>query len=108
MDRCHLIPAQRIRREIGRETWEQHRFAANQYIWHPDVWVWGCRAHHSAFDAKILNVQRLHLPRRVERFAEAFGLGWSLDADYGLREEDEAIERIRFGGSQNFPPDMRE
>jgi hypothetical protein len=66
MDRAHLLPKSRLKREVGDSP---------EFVWHPDVWVWGCRRHHSAFDAKQLRVQRRHLPKGVERFAEALGWG---------------------------------
>jgi hypothetical protein len=84
MDRCHLIAKSRLKREFGGK--DVIYVNLRYLLWHPDVWVWGCRRHHQAFDARQLKVQRLHLPPSVERFAEAFGLGWSLDADYGVRE----------------------
>lgn len=78
MDRAHLIAKQRIKRELrGQED------LMDQAVWHPAVWVWACRRHHGDFDNKRMRFGRGDVPAQVEAYAEALGLTWSLDADFG-------------------------
>lgn len=79
--KCHLIPAQTVRREVGK-----------RYAWDPAVWVWGCGGptgvggHHGRLDfARTLRIPRYRLPHELEVFAEEHGLGWWLDRTYGER-----------------------
>lgn len=78
--KCHLIPAQTIKREVGKA-----------HVWDPRVWVWGCggpmgiSGHHGQLDSsRTLRVPRDRVPGDVEWFAEEFGLGWWLDREYGV------------------------
>jgi hypothetical protein len=78
--RCHLIPQQLLRREVGR--------AAN-VLWDSRVWVYGCGGpvgtggHHGALDyARTLRVPRELLPPEVEEFAAEHGLVWWLERTY--------------------------
>lgn len=81
LDRCHLIPKQRIKREIG----QADPALTKRAIWHPSSWVDGCRRHHGNFDNRIFRVSRAQLPQDVELYATVMGLGWSLDHDFGPR-----------------------
>jgi len=79
--KCHLLPAQLIRRELGKSS---------RLVWDPRVWVWGCggptgcSGHHGALDtARTLRVPREKLPPGLEEFAAEHGLGWWLDRTYG-------------------------
>lgn len=79
--KCHLIPKQKIKREVGKAA-----------MWDERVWVWGCGGptgiggHHGMLDySRKLRVPRDRLPEAVEAFAEQHGLGWWLDREYGER-----------------------
>jgi hypothetical protein len=54
-----------------------------EVIFDPRVGVSGCRKHHSLLDNGAIKIKRQHLPACVEEYAEQYGLGWSLDRDYG-------------------------
>jgi hypothetical protein len=76
---CHLIPAQLIRREVGRN-----------HVWDDRVWVWGCGGptgiggHHGRLDySRTLKIPRHRLPADVLDFADEFGLMWWVDREYG-------------------------
>lgn len=80
--RCHLIPQQLLRRELGR-GWR--KAAAD-----PRTWVWGCggpmgcSGHHGMLDySRTLRVPRERLPEAVVAFAAEAGLLWWLDREYG-------------------------
>jgi hypothetical protein len=80
MDRAHLIPKQRIRRELrGDLTREQ----LDEAIWHPSVWRWACRFHHGQLDNGAFHLDRSLLPASVAEFARIWGMEWSIDSDYG-------------------------
>jgi hypothetical protein len=83
LDKAHWIPKQRIKREFKHADQEQ----LDELVWHPAVWSPMCRKHHSAFDAKMLRIRREDVPLQAERWAEMFGMTWSLDVDYGLHPE---------------------
>lgn len=87
-DLCHLIPKQLIKREIvggfGGPLWPAT--LASRVVWHPSVYVPGCRHHHGMLDdARTLRIPREAIPAQTERFAAAFGLTYWLDREYGLR-----------------------
>jgi uncharacterized protein CbrC (UPF0167 family) len=76
---AHLIPKQLLKRE-GLRIWDQ------------SVWVLACggmtgsAGHHGAFDvARTLRLPRQALPERLEEFAEAHGISYWLDREYGPR-----------------------
>jgi hypothetical protein len=82
--RCHLLPQQLLRRELGPRGWR--RVASD-----PRSWVWGCggpvgcSGHHGALDySRTLRVPRVMLPAGLEVLAEDLGLSWWLDREYGL------------------------
>lgn len=80
MDSAHVIPKQRIRRELKGEP----RELVERVVWHPSVLILACRRHHGDLDvARSVRLTRADLPAAVEVFAEVMGLGWSLDRDYG-------------------------
>jgi hypothetical protein len=79
LDRCHLVSRSRLRRE----TRGQDPELVDRLLWHPALWVWGCRRHHQAFDGRMLRLRRGDLPAGLEGAAETLGLSWSLTADYG-------------------------
>lgn len=75
--RCHLLPRQLLRRELGPKL---GTVAAND----PRSWVWGCggpmgaSGHHGALDySRSLRVPREVLPVAVEALAA------ELDAEHG-------------------------
>lgn len=81
--KCHLIPKQVVKREVGRN-----------FMWDERTWVWACGGptgiggHHGMLDAsRTLRIPRDRLPMKVEGFAEQHGLGWWLDREYGPRAE---------------------
>jgi hypothetical protein len=84
MDRAHLIGKQRIRRELRGELTKDQ---LNEAIWHPSVWRPACRWHHGQLDNGAFHLDRSLLPASVERFAEIWGMEWSLDADFGARHD---------------------
>jgi hypothetical protein len=112
--RAHLIPAQRIKREYPRgayasegQPWvpvprdvdpELRRRAPGMFkpldeiVWDPRVWVplcggpTGIGGHHGKFDGRSIRLRREDLPAAVEEFAAQYGLGWSLERDYGPKE----------------------
>lgn len=76
LQRAHLIPKQRIKREASR---------AFDVVWDPRVWAPMCERHHRRFDAGLERIDRGRLPVTVEEYAVEHRLGWSLDRDYGPR-----------------------
>lgn len=80
LQRAHLIPKSRIRREFRGDL---DREQLLRLVWHPSCWRWMCELHHHRFDQCQLFLRRERVPADVEAFAEAFDLGWSLDASYG-------------------------
>ena len=81
--RVHLIPRQRLRKELDPAlvSWAIH--------W-PATWVWGCGGptgiggHHGELDhSRTLRIPRAALPPLLEEFAETYGLTWWLDREYG-------------------------
>lgn len=76
MDKAHLLKQQTLRREHVEDVWD------------PRVWVPACRSHHAAFDvARTIRIPRSDLPVGLERFAEAHGLAYWLEREYGTRRE---------------------
>lgn len=78
--KCHLIPAQTIKREVGKK-----------HAWDERAVVWGCggamgvSGHHGMLDSsRTLRVPRACLPPDLEVFAVEMGLVWWLDRTYGL------------------------
>jgi hypothetical protein len=78
--KAHLIPKQRIRREVGAE-----------HMWDDRTWVWVCggasgvNGHHGQLDfSRTMRIPRARLPRELEEFAAEHGLVWSLERDYGV------------------------
>lgn len=82
LQRAHLIPKQRIRREFKGELSEEN---LAHVVWHPSAWRWMCALHHASFDAGRLKLRRDQVPQDTEHFAAVWELGWSLDASYGPR-----------------------
>lgn len=83
--KCHLIPAQTIKREVGKT-----------HAWDERAIVWGCggamgiSGHHGMLDhSRNLRIPREMLPAEVEEFATEFGLEWWLTREYGPREQVE-------------------
>ena len=83
--RVHLIPRQRLRKELRPELVEWA-------IADRATWVWACGGptgiggHHGELDySRKLRIPREALPPLTEGFALAFGLGWWLDREYGCR-----------------------
>jgi hypothetical protein len=86
LDAAHLIPKQRIRRELKSRGMDAA--AIREVIWHPSVLVPGCRRHHGDFDvARTLRVPREALPPAVFAWAEQWELMWSIDRDFPRTEE---------------------
>lgn len=95
--KAHLIPKQRIRRELvparypaGSSARKRFRERVDGAVWDSRCWAWMCGGatglggHHGAFDAKQIELHRNDLPKGLEEFAVEYGLAWSLEADYGL------------------------
>lgn len=78
IDRAHLVPKQRIRRQLTGMEPE----LVERVVWHPSCWVYACRHHHANFDMKVLHVPRDRLPGCVEVFAAELDMVWSLQRDY--------------------------
>jgi hypothetical protein len=81
--RVHLIPKQRLRKELPPESYQ----AA---VIHPAVWVWACGGptgiggHHGELDySRKLRVPREALPPLTEAWAAFHGLTWWLTREYG-------------------------
>jgi hypothetical protein len=80
--RAHLIPRKVLRvAGLAQELW-----------WSDPLWVWACggvtgsSGHHGALDSsRRLRLLRDSIPRSTERFADAHGLTWYLDREYGCR-----------------------
>jgi hypothetical protein len=101
--RCHLIPRQKIRREVlssamraGEDGFVRNH-EAKAAVADPRCWVWGCGGpmgpggHHGQFKPDGPRpIARHRLPPALEEFAEEIGLEWWLDWCYGPREEDAA------------------
>lgn len=98
---AHLIPKQRIRREVLHLL--PHDVEAHTVLWDPRCWAWMCGGisklggHHGAFDAKQIDLHRDDLPEGLEEFAAEYGLTWSLEADYGLPSNF-------YDGAMDVPP----
>jgi hypothetical protein len=93
MDRAHLIPKQRIRKEmkIRVRTADGRRSVSSApdwlfgIVWDERVVVRACRRHHADWDNRVFNIARGEVPQACEEYAEEYGLTWSLDRDYGER-----------------------
>jgi hypothetical protein len=70
LDRAHLIPAQRLRRN-GLDPSDER------------TWVRACRHHHHQFDHRFIRLPRERLPSEIEEYAAEHGIEWSLTRDYG-------------------------
>lgn len=101
--RAHLVPKQRIRRELDSRRARLRREGVERLggllvipesmedgvVWDRRAWVPMCggimgnAGHHGAFDHRQLRIARGDLPAVVEEFAAEFGLEWSLERDYG-------------------------
>lgn len=78
MDRAHLVPKQRIKREHpGLSASDLHLL-----VWDSRCWVWACRFHHAQFDNYRFRIPRCAVPRETEEYAAEHGLVWSLMRDY--------------------------
>lgn len=51
----------------------------------PRLGVAACRRHHDLVGGKRIRLLRSDVPEHVEEVAEALGLGWWLDREYGAR-----------------------
>jgi hypothetical protein len=100
MDRAHLIPKARIKKEFPHGAWVAFSGVVmpvprrtnvpadrtqREVVWDNRVLVAACRAHHSAWDNRVFNIARGEVPAACEEYAEEYGLVWSLDRDYGER-----------------------
>ena len=84
--RVHLIPRQRLRKELGLET-------AYVAVRDRATWVWACGGptgiggHHGALDySRTLRIPREALPPLLEKFAAQHGLEWWLTREYGPKK----------------------
>jgi hypothetical protein len=85
--KAHLIPKQRIKRELHRPLEELFGIVWDERCWVPVCGgPTGIGGHHGRLDSCQLSVPRSALPEGLEAFAEEYGLVWSLDRDFGLRE----------------------
>jgi hypothetical protein len=90
--KAHLIPKQRIVREIPlrRMGVAERRRELYDTVWNERCWTWMCGGptgiggHHGAFDAKQIRIQPWDLPPSLLEYAQEYGLEWCLERDYGL------------------------
>lgn len=83
IDKCHLIPKQRIKRELRSRYPNIDDEGLRAAVWHDSMWVYGCRKHHGELDvSRTLRIPRDSLLVKTRVVAEMLGLGWSLDLDY--------------------------
>ena len=84
--RAHLIPKQRIKREVLSISYNRTR----EILWDPRCWRWMCGGltglggHHGQFDNKQIRIRYDELPAAVKEYAAQYGLEWSLERDYAL------------------------
>lgn len=78
MDLAHLIPKQRIKRELRDLPPEQLRAV----VWDQRVVVPMCRTHHHQFDNYIHRLTRRELPPELLAYAREHRLMWSVIRDY--------------------------
>lgn len=79
IDFCHLIPKQRIKRELRHvHDWDTLQLI----VWDPRVTVPGCRKHHGELDNYIHRLRRDELPPFVWDYAREHNLEWSLERDF--------------------------
>lgn len=91
--KAHLIPKQRIRREVtsrrGVAVDVPARAVLYSILWDERCWIPACGGptgiggHHGMLDGRVLAVPRGALPDGLEAYAVEHGLAWSLDRDYG-------------------------
>jgi hypothetical protein len=90
--KAHLIPKQRIKRELGYFGGKGgYPVAVADAVWDERCWTWMCGGptgiggHHGAFDAKQIRIQPWGLPPSLLEYAQEYGLEWCLERDYGLK-----------------------
>lgn len=82
--KCHLLPQQLLRRELGPRGWRAAAADPRSYVWGCGGPT-GCSGHHGALDyARSLRIPRAMLPPELEAFAFEHGIGWWLDREYGV------------------------
>lgn len=83
MDPVHLIPKQRIRRELRSRYPRLDEQTLLNAVWHESMWVRGCRHHHNELDvSRKLRIPASEIPLKTRVVARLFGVEWSLDLDY--------------------------
>lgn len=83
MDRCHLIPKQRIRKQLRSDRPNLDPETLLRCVWHESMWVPGCRQHHSELDvSRVLRIPREDIPEITWAVAALFRVEWSLEYDY--------------------------
>ena len=79
LEAAHLVPRQRLRKHVPAEQ-------LDEAIADERNGIVLCHRHHSQMDSKLKQFfTRKVLPPSVEKFAEEYGLGWSLGRDYGAK-----------------------
>jgi len=78
VDMCHLIPKQRIRRELAGAP----ALLVEEAVWHPAILVEGCRFHHGQYDHYQIRIPASLMPASVFLYARVMGLEACLDRDY--------------------------
>lgn len=79
MDAAHLIPKQRIKRELKGHYTEPELQAI---VWDRRVLIDACRRHHHQLDNYIHRLRRDELPVELTAYAREYHLVWSLIRDY--------------------------
>lgn len=81
--KCHLLPQQLLRRELGPRGWRAVASDPRSYVWGCGG-ATGCSGHHGQLDySRTLRVPRAMLPVGLLELAEELGLGWYVDREYG-------------------------
>jgi len=94
--KAHLIPKQRIKRELASMAYHgtlpsvARKTRISDLAWDPRCWVYMCGGptgiggHHGQFDNKQIRLNYVELPSAVKEYAAEYGLEWSLEHDYAL------------------------
>lgn len=85
--RAHLLPKEKIRREIARRPMPPA--LRRETVWDPRLLVPACGGpmgnggHHGQFDSWALSVPREKVPAGLVQWAEEHGLAWMIDWRFG-------------------------
>ncbi len=82
MEWHHILSQQRLRRELRHQPG-----GFSVALLDPANLLFICKQHHEQVTNARLRFTRAELPESVEAFAEAHGVAWMLDREYGERKE---------------------